>query len=68
MSSPEPSSSDQTVWLKPSEAVTLTRLSDRTLARMANAGKIDAYTTPGGHRRYSRESIEKLLAPNGTAA
>lgn len=32
-----------------------------TLRRWSDAGRIKSFTTPGGHRRYSRATLEKLL-------
>ncbi len=46
--------------MTPAEATALLRVNPRTLARWADAGKIDAVLTLGGHRRYVREQIEKL--------
>ena len=49
-------------FIPPAEAVRLTGLSADTLARYAHDGIVTAIRTPGGHRRYSRESIESLIA------
>lgn len=32
-----------------------------TLRRWADAGKIDVFTTPGGHRRFPRAAVEAML-------
>ena len=32
-----------------------------TLRRWADAGKVDVFTTPGGHRRFPRAAIEAML-------
>jgi len=32
-----------------------------TLRRWADAGKVDVFTTPGGHRRFPRSAIEAML-------
>jgi excisionase family DNA binding protein len=32
-----------------------------TLRRWADAGKIDVFTTPGGHRRFPRAALEAML-------
>jgi excisionase family DNA binding protein len=32
-----------------------------TLRRWADAGKIDVFTTPGGHRRFPRSAVEAML-------
>jgi excisionase family DNA binding protein len=33
-----------------------------TLRRWARDGRIEAFTTPGGHRRFERKSLERLVA------
>ena len=33
-----------------------------TLRRWADEGRIEAYVTPGGHRRFDRETIEALVS------
>lgn len=39
-------------------------VSPATLRRWSDAGRISSFTTPGGHRRFSREVLERLL-PSG---
>jgi len=36
-------------------------VSQGTLRRWADDGRLRVFTTPGGHRRFSREAIERLL-------
>ena len=48
--------------MAPGEASQLTRLHPRTLARLADAGKIGSYQLPSGHRRYRRADIYALVA------
>ena len=38
-----------------------------TLSRWADAGQLRAVTLPSGHRRYSREDVERI-ANEGSAA
>jgi len=33
-----------------------------TLRRWADEGRVDAFATPGGHRRFARRSLERLAA------
>lgn len=47
----------ETDWLTPAEAAAIFRVTRRTLARAADRGDIVAVETPGGHRRYLRESL-----------
>lgn len=39
-----------------------------TLRRWADEGRIETYVTPGGHRRFERRSIERLVASHGARA
>ena len=41
-----------------------------TLRRWADDGRVEAFTTPGGHRRFDRREIDRLLEARhpGTAA
>lgn len=43
------------------EASRLLGVSQGTLRRWADDGRLRVFTTPGGHRRFSREAIERLL-------
>ena len=36
-------------------------VSPATLRRWSNAGRMRVFTTPGGHRRFSRSALERLL-------
>ena len=48
-------------WLSLSEASRLLGVSTATLRRWSNAGRLTVFTTPGGHRRFSRSALERLL-------
>lgn len=48
-------------YLTPGEAAARLAVSTRTLARMVERGDLTAHTLPSGHRRYSREEIDRLL-------
>lgn len=48
-------------WMSIHEAATLMGVSSATLRRWSDAGEIRAFTTPGGHRRFSRTAIADLL-------
>lgn len=41
----------------PAQAAELLRVTEATLRNYANTGLLTAYTTPGGHRRYSRREV-----------
>ena len=48
-------------WLSLGDASRLLGVAPGTLRRWSNAGRISSFTTPGGHRRYRRVTLERLL-------
>ena len=44
-----------------SEASNLLGISEVTLRQWTDEGKIKAFITPGGHRRYSKEELKKFM-------
>lgn len=48
-------------WLGLGSASRLLGISPATLRRWSDSGRIKAYTTPGGHRRFSRAAVEGML-------
>ncbi len=48
-------------WMSIHEACRLIGVSPATLRRWSDAGDIKAFTTPGGHRRFSRAAVIGLL-------
>jgi excisionase family DNA binding protein len=48
-------------WVGLSEASRLLGVSPATLRRWSDAGRVRVFTTPGGHRRFSRAGLERLL-------
>lgn len=48
-------------WVGLSEASRLLGVSPATLRRWSDAGRLRVFTTPGGHRRFSREALQRLL-------
>lgn len=48
-------------WMSIHEASALVGVSSATLRRWSDAGDIKAFTTPGGHRRFSRAAVIGLL-------
>lgn len=49
-------------FITPAKAAAEYGLHTRTLARYADDGLVEYRRTPGGHRRYDRESLENLLS------
>ena len=48
-------------WVSLSEASRLLGVSPATVRRWSDAGRLRAFTTPGGHRRFSRTALLSLL-------
>jgi len=48
-------------WVSLSEAGRLLGVSPATVRRWSDAGRLRAFTTPGGHRRFSRAALQRLL-------
>jgi excisionase family DNA binding protein len=48
-------------WVGLSEASRVLGVSPATLRRWSDAGRVRVFTTPGGHRRFSRSGLERLL-------
>ena len=48
-------------WIGLGEASQMLGVTPGTLRRWADAGRVPVFTTPGGHRRFSRRSIRALL-------
>lgn len=53
--------SEARVWLTLGEASRILGVDPDTLRRWADNGKVEVFTTPGGHRRFPRASIEHML-------
>ncbi|HLV03347.1 BldC family transcriptional regulator [uncultured Georgenia sp.] len=62
----EEKSRDDTL-LTPGEVAARFRVDPKTVTRWANAGKLTAVRTLGGHRRYRRSEVEELLQASGLA-
>jgi excisionase family DNA binding protein len=53
----------QSDWISLGEASRLLGMSQATLRRWSDDGHVSVFTTPGGHRRFSRSSLRALLPP-----
>lgn len=47
--------------LTPAEVAAMFRVDPKTVTRWAQAGKLTAIRTLGGHRRYREEEVRRLL-------
>ena len=53
---------EQEVFLNISEASRILGVSEAALRQWTDEGKIKAFVTPGGHRRYSRVDLKKFMS------
>jgi excisionase family DNA binding protein len=49
-------------WLALGAAASMLGVDPDTLRRWADTGRVRSYTTPGGHRRFARPELERVLA------
>lgn len=54
---------DEAAYIRPSEAAKLAFVGTKTLARMADKGRIHSLKLDSGHRRYLRTDVLSLLTP-----
>lgn len=54
--------------LTPAEVAVLFRVNPKTVTRWARCGKLTAIKTLGGHRRFQRAEVERLLEESTSAA
>lgn len=47
------------------EVAMMFRVNPKSVTRWADAGKLEVVRTLGGHRRFNRAQVERLLAENG---
>lgn len=52
---------DEDEWMTLSDASKLLNVHPATLRQWSDEGKVRIFRTPGGHRRFSRHDIERLL-------
>ena len=64
---PDGEQSDQEELLTPSEVAAMFRVNPKTVTRWARSGKISAIRTLGGHRRFRKSEITRILAEGGEA-
>ena len=50
----------RTEWLSLGQAAAYLGVSEPTLRKWTDAGQVQAFRTPGGHRRYRPDDIERF--------
>lgn len=56
-----PARSGASEWIGLGEASRLLGVAPGTLRRWTDSGRVRAFTTPGGHRRFRRSALERLI-------
>jgi predicted site-specific integrase-resolvase len=52
---------DQRDWMMPSEAAAVLNIAAKTLSTWARNGRVSCSRTIGGHRRYAKVEIHRVL-------
>jgi excisionase family DNA binding protein len=55
-------------WLTLGQAATYLGVAQSTMRKWSDAGRVQAFYTPGGHRRYRRADLDQFLAASGRGA
>ena len=54
--------------MTPAEVAALFRVDPKTVTRWADAGKLTALRTLGGHRRYRQDEVQNLLVASSISS
>lgn len=54
-------------WLTLGQAARFLGVAQSTIRKWSDQGRVPAFYTPGGHRRYRREDLERFVARSGPA-
>jgi excisionase family DNA binding protein len=60
-----PPSATDAAWLSLGPASRALGVGPDTLRRWADEGRVRSFTTPGGHRRFDRRDVQRILATRG---
>lgn len=55
-------------WLRSSEVARMMGVADKTIMRWASEGRLPHIRTLGGHRRFDRSEIERILTEQSKRA
>ena len=58
---------DDSEWLTLGQAARFLGVAQSTIRKWSDAGRVPAFYTPGGHRRYRRSDLEAFLDRSGPA-
>jgi excisionase family DNA binding protein len=54
-------------WLTLGQAARFLGVAQSTIRKWSDEGKVRAFYTPGGHRRFRRTDLEEFIAQSGPA-
>lgn len=66
-SAPPPAEPEEDRLLAPAQVAAMFHCDPKTVTRWAKSGRITAFRTPGGHRRYYESEVRALIASTTTA-
>src|SRR6476619_6311406 len=58
---------DDSEWLTLGQAAKVLGVAQSTIRKWSDQGRVPAFYTPGGHRRYRRRDLETFLERSGPA-
>src|SRR5215218_3904921 len=61
-----PVPADEPDWLTLGQAAKYLGMAQSTIRKWSDSGRIPAFYTPGGHRRYRRSDLDRFLERGGT--
>ena len=63
-----PAAAGETDWLTLGQAAKYLGVAQSTIRKWSDQGRVPAFYTPGGHRRYRRSDLDKFLESSGPGA
>jgi excisionase family DNA binding protein len=64
----QPPGGDTTEWLTLGQAARYLGVAQSTIRKWSDQGRLPAFYTPGGHRRYRRRDLDSFVAGSGGGA
>ncbi|MDP9492135.1 MAG: response regulator [Actinomycetota bacterium] len=64
----QPPGNDTTDWLTLGQAARYLGVAQSTIRKWSDQGRLSAFYTPGGHRRYRRRDLDSFVAASGSGA
>ena len=64
----QPQGGDATDWLTLGQAAKYLGVAQSTIRKWSDQGRLPAFYTPGGHRRYRRRDLDAFVSGSGSSA